>query len=155
MRANSWVLLADWIKFLSFWINFLWQIESKFDAMNCYTKDQRILIVKTFYKCEKSYIRTIRSLQGILGRRNVPNETTIRRLIKKFEESGSVMDMHSSVHKCSVRSPQKIDAVRRSVAADPTTSLRHRSQQLGMARSTLHTVLKKDLHLYPFKIQVA
>ena len=41
-----------------------------------YTKDQRVLIVKTFYKCGESCIRTTRSLQRIWGRRKVPNETT-------------------------------------------------------------------------------
>lgn len=119
-----------------------------------YTKDQRVLIVKTFYKCGESCIRTTRSLQRIWGRRKVPNETTIRKLIKKFERSGSVMDMKSPIRPRSVRSLDKLDTIRRSVASNPRTAVRRRCQELEMSKSTLQTALKKDLHLHPFKLQV-
>ena len=56
--------------------------------MQRYTKEQRVIIVKTHYKYGESYAETARKVHGIFGRRNAPNQSTVQRLIKKFEETG-------------------------------------------------------------------
>jgi hypothetical protein len=53
------------------------------------------------------------------------------------------------------RSLDNIAAVSDSVAESPGTSLRHRSQQLDIPRSTMQQrILTKDLHLHAYKIQL-
>jgi predicted transcriptional regulator len=44
--------------------------------------------------------------------------------------------------------------VTESVAESPGTSIRHRSQQLDIPRSTMQRILTKDVHLHAYKIQL-
>jgi len=75
-------------------------------------------------------------------------------MIKKFEETGSIMDSKLPVRHCTSRSLDNIAAVSESVAQSPGTSIRHRSQQLDIPRSTMQRIFTKDLHLLVYKIQL-
>jgi len=66
--------------------------------VECYTKEQRVIVVKTHYNYGESYAETVRKIRGIFGRRNAPNQSTVQRIIKKFEETGSIMN--SKTHAC-------------------------------------------------------
>jgi hypothetical protein len=85
--------------------------------------------VKTHYKYGESYAETVRKLRGIFVQRNAPYQSTVKRMIKKSEETGSIMDSKLPVRHCTGRSLDNIAAVSESVAESPGTSLRHRSQQ--------------------------
>ena len=54
----------------------------------------------------------------------------------------------------SARIQRNIDAVQDSAGRSPKKSLGRRSQLLGISRESLRRVLKEDLHLYPYKIQI-
>jgi hypothetical protein len=56
---------------------------------------------------------------------------------KKFEETGSIMDSKLPVCHRTGRSFDSFAAVSESVAESPLTSLRHRSRQLDIPRSTM------------------
>jgi transposase len=118
-----------------------------------YAKEQRVVIVKTHYKYGESCAETVRIVLGIFGRRNAPYQSTVQRMIKKFEETGLIMDSKLPVHHRTSRSLDSIAAVSESVAESPGTSIRHRSQQLDFPRSTMQRILTKDLHLHAYKIQ--
>ena len=122
--------------------------------MERYTEEQRVIIVKTHYKYGESYAETVRKLRGIFGRRNAPYQSPVKRMIKKFEETRSIMDSKLTVPHRTGRSIDNIAAVSESVSESPGTSLRHRSQQLDMKRSTLQRILTNDLHLHAYKIQL-
>ena len=55
--------------------------------MEQFTIAQRLLIVKTFYQNEESYAASVRRLRAILGRSEELNESTVRRLMRKFNET--------------------------------------------------------------------
>lgn len=122
--------------------------------MERYTIPQRVLIVKTFYLNNESIVATIRNLRRDFGRNNVPSVNTIRQLVRKFEQTGEVKDLPRSGRFRTVRTPENIERVRESVVERPETSTRHRSQELGIRRTSLGTILHKDLHLRPYKIQL-
>ena len=42
-----------------------------------YTKEQRVIIVKSHYKYGESYPETVRKVRGIFGRRNAPYHSTV------------------------------------------------------------------------------
>ncbi|KAE9543791.1 hypothetical protein AGLY_002021 [Aphis glycines] len=77
--------------------------------------EQRVLIVKTHYQNGEHYAVTVRKLRTILGHHNAPNESTVRRLIKKFEESGSTQDKKISGRPRSGRSEANVTVVHDSV----------------------------------------
>ena len=79
--------------------------------MERYTKEQRVIIVKTRYKYGESYAETVRKVRGIFGRWNAPYQSTVQRMIKKFEETGSIMDSKLPVRHRIGRSLYKIAAV--------------------------------------------
>jgi hypothetical protein len=69
--------------------------------MERYTKDQRVIVVKTHYQYGESYAETIRKIRGIFGRRNAPNQPTVQRIIKKFDTIGNPnrhLPVFSAVH---------------------------------------------------------
>ena len=76
--------------------------------MECYTKEQRVIIVKTHYKYGESYAKIVRKVRGIFGRRNAPYQSTVQRMIKKFEETGSIMDSKLPVRHRIGRSLEKL-----------------------------------------------
>jgi len=122
--------------------------------MECYNKEQRVIIVKTYYKYGESYAETVRKVHGIFGRRNALYQSTVQRMNKKFEETGSIMDRKLPVGHPTGRSVENIAAVRGSVAESPVTSIRYCSQQLDIPRSAMQRILTKDLHLHVYKIQL-
>lgn len=122
--------------------------------MEKFTCAQRVLIVKTFYQSGESCAATVRRLRGTLGRNEAPNESTVRRLMKKFEETGSVVDLKSPGRRRSARTEQNIEVVRDSVAVSPAKSIRRRSQQLRLRCSSVRRILRYDLKCHPYKIQL-
>ena len=47
-----------------------------------------------------------------------------------------------------------MDAVTDSAGGSAEKSLRRRPQELGLSRASLQIILKKDLQLYPYRIQI-
>jgi hypothetical protein len=77
-----------------------------------------------------------------------------KRMIKKFEETGSIMGSKLSMCHHTSWSLDNIAAVSESVAEIPGTPLRRHSQQMDIPRSTTLQILKKDLYLHAYKIQM-
>jgi hypothetical protein len=119
-----------------------------------YKKEQRLVMVKTHYKFGECYAETVRKLRGIYGRQNAPNQSTVQRLIKKFEETGSIVDIRSPGRAHARRSLENIAVVRQSVDVSPGKSIRRRSQQLAIPRSTMQLILKQDMQLHAYKLQL-
>ena len=53
-----------------------------------------------------------------------------------------------------VRTTENIAAVKESVLRDPKKSVRRRSQELRLKRQSLLNILRKDLNLFPYRIQM-
>jgi len=64
------VVLLGWQhwKFNTCHLVLLWLL-----VMECYTKEQRVIIVKTHYKYGESYVETVCKLHGTFGQRNAPS----------------------------------------------------------------------------------
>ena len=75
-------------------------------------------------------------------------------MVKNFEETGSVQDIKLTMPVGVARSAKNIAAVHKSVLHDPQISISRRSQQLGISRTTTWRILKDELNLFPYKIQL-
>ena len=72
--------------------------------MEKYSNEQRFIIVKTHYKNGESFAKTVSQLRQVFGRNNAPNESTVRRLITKFESKFTLIDQKTIVRRPPCRS---------------------------------------------------
>lgn len=127
---------------------------STISAMERYTLEQRVYIVKTYFQNGSSVRATFRRIREYFGVRNRPSEVTIRKIVRRFETTGSVKDIETKVRERPARSVENIQAVRESVTENPQMSVNRRAQHLGISRTSTWRILKKDLSLHPYKIQL-
>ena len=122
--------------------------------MERYTIEQRVFVIKNYFKYGESYAEVGRKYRTEYGRENCPSNVTIRKIVQKFVETGSVKVERSKTYRRSGRSDENIAAVSVSVVEQAKTSIPHRSQQLNIPKTTLFRILHKDLHLKAYKIQI-
>lgn len=103
--------------------------------MDTYTQEQSIQIIQTYYENQCSLKLTFCDFFGVASR---PNESTIQRFVKKFEETGSVHDKPKSA-----RTDENIAAVVQSVLDKPSTSILRHSQKLGIHPTSVWRILHK------------
>lgn len=117
------------------------------------TLEQRIKVVELYFS-EKSVKRTQLQFCSHYSVRKAPTKSTILRLVKKFKSVGNVRDKPHTGRVKTARTPDNIERVRQSVLQSPKTSSHLRSLQLQMSETTVRRVLKSDLQLFPYKIQI-
>lgn len=76
---------------------------------------------------------------------------TLDRCIKLFRETGSILRKEGSGRPLK-RSQPTIDAAREIMQNNPKTPIRQLSQQMELSVGTCHTMLRKDLHFYPYRL---
>ncbi|XP_015432539.1 PREDICTED: uncharacterized protein LOC107188711 [Dufourea novaeangliae] len=119
-----------------------------------FTDEQRLEIIKTYYRNSESVVATLRALTPIFGRNNRPTRQAVRAMVNKFESTYSLLNIPVPVRQRTGRSIENIAAVRASVQNEPNQSIPRRSQELGICQTTLWRILLKDLHLHPYKIKL-
>ena len=90
----------------------------------------------------------------IFGRYNRPAESVIRATMERFCTKFTLVD-NAHPQRCrTVRAEGAIAAVEQRIEDDPIESNRYRAQQLELCLSTLWKILRKDLGLWAYKIQL-
>ena len=110
-------------------------------------------MIKTYYKNGDSATATLRgnyALRGNYGLQNYPTTQAIGKIIKKFKET----NIKRLVHHRFARSTENIAIGRENVAEDPNVSISRRFQKLRLSYGILWRVLRLDLHLHPYKVQL-
>lgn len=122
--------------------------------MKRYSIKERIEIVQIYYKYSCSTRTTLRKLRVNYGPHNRPTEKTIRSIIQKFEDTGSVCDIPKPMNLKTAQSVDNVAMVNESANGYPNLSIRRRSQQLDLSPTSVWRILKEDLALKPYKIQL-
>lgn len=78
----------------------------------------------------------------------------MRQFVQRGRKNGSLMDKTNRARFRPVRSEENIAAVAQNVAEHPSTSTRHRSQELNISRTSLRRILHKDLGMRAYKVQI-
>ena len=108
--------------------------------MQRYTSQQRVEIIKIFYRNSESMDSTLRALRPIYGRNNHISSSTIERLVEKFESTGTVQnDVPVLVRQRSVLSVENIAAAE--AEESPNVSLTRHSKALGVSVTSLWRIL--------------
>jgi hypothetical protein len=116
--------------------------------------EDRILLVKLYFKNGESLEQTIRSYgtaHQIKDKAHLPDRHTISSLISKFEEFGTVHDLPRTGRK-------KDDKLREIVAIKSAETLLCSSSSIatsgGISQSSAWRILRNEFNLYPYKIVV-
>ncbi|KAF2350943.1 Protein of unknown function DUF4817 [Trinorchestia longiramus] len=95
-----------------------------------------------------------RAFNETFPERNSPDKKTVYRTVRKFNEHGSISNQYKgkSGRKIIQRTVNNIAIVQRAITENPTTSVRR--NETNLSKSTFHKILKKDIRLHPYKIQI-
>lgn len=90
----------------------------------------------------RSIVLTQRTYRG----QQSPSDNTLRSLVPNLVEHGTVWDRSHAIHP----RPRRLDEL----AQNPNESCRHRAHHFRVNGTTLRRILKDDLHLFPYKVQL-
>ena len=114
------------------------------------TNEQRLQIIELFYR-NSCWVRNVhRALLPFYGRHSRLSEQSIRKIVTKYHTKFTLLDIKPPTR----LREENIAAVSASVTEDREMSIRRRSQQLGLCYSTVWKILRNDLGVKPFKIQL-
>ena len=109
--------------------------------MEGHSVEQRMQI-KFYYQNQCSVRETFRALRDFYPHHNrpaestFPAESTVRRLVAKFESTDSINNQPTSVRRRNARSAENIAAVCENVRENPRRSISRRSQELGLSATS-------------------
>ncbi|VEN59429.1 unnamed protein product [Callosobruchus maculatus] len=121
--------------------------------MQKFTVEERVAIVELYFEHHRSTVETQRAFRRRFNVRNALSAMTIRNLIVRFRQQGSVADLPRAGRPRSARTEENIEHVEVSIEDNEETSVRRRCTQLGLSRSSLHRILK-HLRMFAYKIQL-
>ena len=113
-----------------------------------FTNQQRLEIIKNYHRNSESVVATLRALTSIFGRNNRPTRQAVRAILDKFETKFTLLDVPVPKRRSIARSEGIIAAVSASIQNEPNQSIPRRSQELGIAQTTLWRIMRKDLDLH-------
>ena len=120
----------------------IWSIERKAFCLTLYLEAKSLKTVQARYRRR-------------FNLNNFPHKFQITRLVKTFNDTGTLIkstkkrQKSTSGRKFTVRS-QKMSSRREILLG----WVRGRSQELSLSLSSIHRILKNDLQLYPYRIQI-
>ena len=99
-------------------------------------------------------VATLRALTPIFDSNNRHIRQAVRAIVDKFETKFTLLDVPVPKRRRIARSEEIIVVVSASIQNEPNQSIPRRSQELGIAQTTLWRIMRKDLGLHAFKIKL-
>lgn len=98
----------------------------------------------------------IMNMFPLLFNREAPTRKTIKNIINKFNEEGTVHNLNKSRsgRLRTARTEHNIERVQRHFDQDHETSLRKSSQELNLSKTAISNILRKDIHYFPYKFRI-
>ena len=106
-----------------------------------FTNQQRLEIIKNDYRNSESVVATIRALTPISGRNNRPTRHAVHAIVDEFETKFTLLDVPVPKRRRIARGGEIIAAVSASIQNEPNQSISRRSQELGIAQTTLWRIM--------------
>ena len=121
--------------------------------MSSYSTSDKVFMVKNFYINESSLSRALSAWSSQFKNRAKPSNSTVLNWIKNFETHGNV-EAPRSGPAVTVRTEENIARADEIVKENPNISVAQLAQRLGVSKKTANVILKKDLNLFAYKIQL-
>lgn len=120
-----------------------------------YSVEERVFLVLEYHRLNHSPTATRRSFQKRFQVAKGPDGKTIRELFKKFQQTGNVADAYvgnvGPTH--SVVTPENATTLAAVIERHPNKSVRRLAAESGITPSSTYRILRKTLHMFPYKIQ--
>jgi hypothetical protein len=115
------------------------------------TVEERAFILESYLKttpyvhCRLSFFEKFR--------RQAPVKSAVVKMIKKFHETGSLLDKNCNWQK-SLLTPGILQDIQMAITRSPHKSLWKLSAQMGISLGSAHTAVRKMLKFYQYRMQV-
>ena len=115
------------------------------------TTPQKVAIVRLYTQYNKNSAETARQFSTMFPGFTVTRKHTIK-VNRKFDKTGSVVDLLQSGRSRTGRSDENIATVQAIVDETPKSSSRNMTRLSGIKRGTILNILKKDLSLKSYNL---
>ena len=126
-----------------------------FFIMSHWSKEILIFVTEKYFTLNGSWIAARRAYMkhfNIKNKKDAPSRRVIQTAVKNFRETGCVKK--KKCRKRTVRIPENIEAISEKIDSNPTKSLRKLSQEVNLSYGSTRRIMRYDLSLFPYKIQV-
>ncbi len=135
-----------------------WRRNKRVRVKMMYSPEERVFLVSTYFLTNRNLNATHTEFgkQFNAHSRKLPAKSVIQRLVAKFEKTGSVLDdKRGNVGpKQSAHTPETVERAQQILKESPAKSVHLIAQEAGVSKSNLHRIVKEELHLYPYKMQM-
>ena len=114
--------------------------------------DRDKLIVQLYFKNSESNILAKRAYEK--DSKDQISITAIRRIIKKFKETGNVASDRPRSGRPRVRDDKLLKKIEKKLESEPMKSARSISRETGLCFETVRKALREDMNRYPYKVQL-
>lgn len=116
--------------------------------------EQKCKVVEWYFET-KSPVTVQRKFRKEYKCRDAPGRQAIMDFVKQFRSTGCVKGKKKGGSEARVRTAEVVENVRTRLVDSPTKkSVRRLSIEEGLSYTTTWRILRKDLHLFPYKIHV-
>jgi transposase len=115
-----------------------------------FTVEERVFIVEKYFNTH-SYVQCRLDFTEKFGK-ETPVKSAIQKLLKRFRETGSVLDKTRDRQK-TVLTTEVVQDIDATLTRSPHKSLRRLGQEKNVSVGSAHAV-RKMLKLYPYRMQV-
>lgn len=125
--------------------------------MSQWTGEQRAFEIEAYFKANDSWAvarRRFCSHYNIRRLRDAPSEDLIRLWVRRFRTRSSAVNNPRPGPSRTSRTDDNIELVANSLRDNSRQSVRKKAAALGLPKTIVHEILKKDIKLHPFKIQI-
>lgn len=124
------------------------------DEMSRLTLEQKWEMLEIYFHNKDNWAEIARKCRTKFGAKSALTGNGIKKFVHKVRETGFLVDKPTRSRIRPVRSTENIAAVAESVRVRPRTSIRHRASEMNISRSSMQRILRKDLGLWPYKVQL-
>ncbi len=107
-----------------------------------YSLDERVFLIKLYARHYGNHQEIIDEFVLKFPDAPIPSHTTLWRMMKRFEDTGSVMDRPRCGRTRSVMTEENMETVALTFVEDNNQSARKLSNELGIARTSLRRIMK-------------
>ena len=119
------------------------------------TSKEIVYVVEEYFTGQRSIVVTQKRFQQDFGKREVPSRKVIPRAVTNFRMTGDARKKKSPGRFRTSRNAESCERVEKTITQSPFESTGRLAQQGNLLRTSVNRIFKKDLHLYPYKVQVA